>query len=72
MGAMGADHGPPQLSTVGSVPELGAEAMPPLWQYFARVEKADEPMCAPKGHLPRTPATFPLQISRFQGTAEGP
>jgi hypothetical protein len=44
----------------------------PLWQYFARVEKADEPMCAPKGHLPRTPATFPLQISRFQGTAEGP
>ena len=35
MGAMGADHGAPQLSTVASVPELGAEAMPPFWQYFS-------------------------------------
>jgi hypothetical protein len=28
---------PPRLSTVASVPELGAEAMPPLWQYFSRL-----------------------------------
>jgi len=25
----------PQLSAVASVRELGAEAMPPLWQYFS-------------------------------------
>jgi hypothetical protein len=37
MGAMGADHGPQELSAVASVRELAAEAMPPLRQYFSRV-----------------------------------
>jgi hypothetical protein len=27
----------PQLPAVASVRELGAEAMPPSWQYFLRV-----------------------------------
>jgi|SRR5215218_7993679 len=65
MGAMGADHGPPQLSTVASVPELGAEVMPPLWQYFARVaEKADERIFAPRG---MRPCTLSKISGRFAG-----
>src|ERR1043166_1914970 len=35
MGAVGADHGPPAAGG-SSVRELGAEAMPPLWQYLLR------------------------------------
>jgi len=34
MGAVGADHGRPQPAAVASALELGAEAMPPLWQYL--------------------------------------
>jgi hypothetical protein len=72
MGAMGADHGPPQLSTVASVPELGAEAMPPLWQYFSRVaKKGVEPIAAPKGGGFADPRRFPLQTSRFLGATTG-
>jgi hypothetical protein len=39
----------PQLPAVASVRELGAKAMPPLWQYLCLSEKAPAArMCAPK------------------------
>jgi hypothetical protein len=34
MGAVGADHGPPQLPAVASVRELGGGGHAPLWQYL--------------------------------------
>jgi hypothetical protein len=45
--------------------------MPPLWQYFLRLQKADERMAAPKGRESRTPDSFSLQISRFLGVRNG-
>ena len=35
MGAVGADHGPPQLPALAPARELENEPMPPLWQYFS-------------------------------------
>jgi hypothetical protein len=46
--------------------------MPPLWEYFSRLLKADEPMAAPKGHGPLDSAAFYLQIGIFLGTTTGP
>jgi hypothetical protein len=46
--------------------------MPPLWQYFVRLPKADESIAAPKGRVPSDPAAFSLQTGRFQGTAGKP
>ena len=47
-----------------------AKAMPPLWQYLARLsKKAVESIAAPKGHGPGPCWLFPLQTGRFQGTS---
>ena len=71
---MGTDDGPPQLPAVASVRELGAKAMPPLWQYLSLVskEKADEPIAAPKGPGSRTLPGFPLETGLSRGRAQGP
>jgi len=44
--------------------------MPPLGQYFARLEK-NEFIAAPKGHGPRTLSAFPLQNDDSWGQQEG-
>jgi hypothetical protein len=47
-----------------------AKAMPPLGQYFSRPLKTqDEWIAAPKGHGPRTPASFFPANHGFQGIA---
>jgi hypothetical protein len=56
---MGADHGSPQLPAVASVRELGAEAMPPLWQYFSQADTS--PSLPPKGTDPLTLQHFPCK-----------
>jgi hypothetical protein len=35
------------------------------------MEKADEPIAAPRGRESRTPRAFPLQTGRFPGTTTG-
>jgi hypothetical protein len=57
----------------GVTDQWGAKAMPPLWQYFSRLlrGKAGESIAAPKGHGPRLPAAFPLQIGTFLGNHAG-
>jgi hypothetical protein len=47
--------------------ELGAKAMPPLWQYFAPSARLKplELICAPKGVGPRAPTAFILQRGMF-------
>jgi hypothetical protein len=72
IGGHGCRSWTPQLSTSRLCPELGAEAMSPLWKYFLRREKnALELMCAPQRAWTPTPAIFPLQTGRFQGAAGG-
>jgi hypothetical protein len=46
--------------------------MPPLWQYFSRLQKADEFIPAPKGRGSRTPSPFSCKPSVFRGPREGP
>jgi hypothetical protein len=70
MGAMGADHGPPAAG-VAPVRELGAEAMPPLWQYLSPLGKnlqADEPIAAPKGRGSLSLAAIACKSSTSGGT----
>jgi hypothetical protein len=46
--------------------------MPPLWQYFSRLLKADESIPDPKGHGPPGPCGFfSLQTGGFQGRSKG-
>jgi hypothetical protein len=72
MGAMGADHGPPQscrrLRLCGSwerrpCPRCGSTC-------FGR-EKADEAMAAPKGHGPLDSAGFSPAADVFRGSPDG-
>jgi hypothetical protein len=48
-----------------------ARAMPPLWQYFSRPLRQTSPSLPPKGTDPVPCGLFPLQTTRFQGTAGG-
>jgi len=72
IGGHGCRSWTPQLSTSRLCPELGAEAMSPLWKYFSRREKnALELMCAPKGHGPRPLRYFPCKPAVFKVPLEG-
>lgn len=49
-------------------------AMPPLGQYFSRLQrkkKADDSIAAPKGHGPRTARHFPCMPAVSGGPREG-
>ena len=57
----------PAIWTGGPV-DWWAKALPPLWQYFLPLQKADESIAAPKGHGPPALRIFPCKPA-FQGTA---
>ena len=58
------------LSQLTPAVVVGRRLLPPLGQYFSRLQrqKPGESIAAPKGHGPPDPVAFPLQTSRFQGT----
>ena len=62
----------PQWPAVASVRELGAEAMPPLWQYLClRQTKPLELICAPKRVGPRRSSRFPCKSATSEGAEKG-
>jgi hypothetical protein len=63
----------PQLPAVASMCELGAEAMPPLWQYLWALDekKQTSPSAHAKASAPRPVGHFSCKAATSKGAAMG-